>query len=121
MTTSGARRSTRSRRSGDAFFGRFRGELEDDNYDGHGRRIHLFWNEEGELVWYRGKWGLNIELDRVKPEIGATIAIFVGDAWSGKDGISGFYFGVESEPCADPLPVGVPATAPTDDDLPFLR
>ncbi len=31
----------------DLFVGRYRGEAEDENYDGHGRRVHLFWNDRG--------------------------------------------------------------------------
>jgi hypothetical protein len=36
--------------TGDRFVGRYRGEAEDENYDGHARRVHLAWDEDGEVV-----------------------------------------------------------------------
>jgi hypothetical protein len=106
--------------TGDVFGGRYRGVAEDENYRGHGRRVHLYWNDQDEPVWYRGKWGLNREMDREKPNVGDRIVVVVGDAWEGKDGISGFYFGVESEPCSDPLPGSeAPDDPQSDDAIPF--
>jgi hypothetical protein len=90
--------------TGDEFVGRFRGEAEDESYEGHGRRIHLFWSDQDETVWFRGKWALNREIDQRNPNVGDLIAIVVGDRWEGKDGLSGFYYGVEVEQCDDPLP-----------------
>ena len=110
----------------DLFVGRFRGEAEDENYDGHGRRVHLLWDDQDKPVWYRGKWGLNREMDQRYPNVGDRIAIVVGDAWEGKDGISGFYYGVEVEQCDDPLPGAAVSAEPepinpasASDGIPF--
>jgi hypothetical protein len=107
----------------DLFQGRYRGEAEDENYDGHSRRVHLLWDATNdEACWVRGKWSLNNEFDRVRPNVGDTIVIYVGDAWEGKSGASGFYFGVEAEPNDSPLP-GQPVLAAgeaADDDIPFM-
>jgi hypothetical protein len=109
--------------TGDLFVGRYRGEASDDAYAGqHSRRICLLWDEDGEERWYRGKWSLNQELDRARPEIGDTIAIAVGEAWEGREGNSSFYYGVEVEPCSDPLP-GQAVAGPgggTGHDIPFM-
>jgi hypothetical protein len=102
------------------FVGRFRGEAEDENYDGHGGRVHLAWDEAGQPVWVRGKWHLNVEFDRVRPAVGDTIVIAVGEAWEGKSGTSGFYYGVEAEPNSEPLPqTGAIATGETSAGIPF--
>jgi hypothetical protein len=90
--------------SGDFFVGRFRGEAEDESYQGYSHRVWLFWDADGQPVWCRGKWALNKEFDRAQPKIGDTIVIYTGEAWEGKGGNTGFYYGVETEPCPDPLP-----------------
>ena len=44
------------------------------------------------------------QFDRVRPEVGDTIAIVVGEAWEGKSGVSGFYYGLEAQPDDASLP-----------------
>ena len=103
----------------DLFQGSYRGEVEDEAYDGHGRRIHLLWDSAGEECWVRGKWSLNAEFDRVQPKVGDTVVIYVGDAWEGKSGVAGFYFGLESEPNAAPLPGQTGGAGGRGDDDPW--
>lgn len=104
--------------TGDVFTGVWNGEVADDAFEGHSRRVYLLWDDSGAAVWVRGKWSLNNEVDRVRPEPGDRVAIYVGDSWEGKGGISGFYFGLEKEPCTDPLP-GQPVGGGGDSDIPF--
>jgi hypothetical protein len=48
--------------------------------------------------------------------------IYVGDAWEGKNGAAGFYFGLESEANSAPLPDQPTGGARErgDDDAPFM-
>ena len=47
------------------------------------------------------------------PGVGDTIAVVVGEAWEGKEGTSGFYFGVTSEPRARRAGAGRSTPGPT--------
>jgi hypothetical protein len=86
---------------GDAFVGRWRGETTDaDNED---RRIYLFWDEDGGLCFSRTYAALEREIDRARPQVGATVALVRGKDYAGQQG-TGYSFGVETEPNDDPLP-----------------
>jgi hypothetical protein len=103
---------------GDFFYGRWRGETVDElNSDDNGkpRRIFLLWDEDEQLCFSRFYTALAREIDRAKPELGCSIAIYRGDDYVGQKG-TGFTFGVVTEPSEKPLPGGEPAA---DDDVPF--
>jgi hypothetical protein len=97
---------------GGTFVGRFRGQAE----DARGKPIYLYWDEDAEprFMWHR--YRLEQEMLRVKPAVGDRVALYRGPDYPTKDGNFGHAIGVETEPCADPLPADV---ADDDDGFPF--
>jgi hypothetical protein len=83
------------------FVGRWRGETVDE--ENNNRRVFLFWDQQGQRCFCRFYVALAREIDRVKPELGATIVIYRGADYLGKQG-TGYSFGVETEPNTEPLP-----------------
>jgi hypothetical protein len=91
---------------GDWFYGRWRGETIDEHStddNGNPRRIFLLWDEHDRLCFSRYYAALGREIDRVKPEIGCSVAIFRAADYVGQKG-TGYSFGVEVEPNDAPLP-----------------
>jgi hypothetical protein len=86
---------------GEYFNGRWRGETVDE--ENNNRRVFLLWDQEGQRCFSRFYVALAREIDRVKPEIGATIVIYRGDDYLGQHG-PGYSFGVETEANRAPLP-----------------
>jgi hypothetical protein len=104
---------------GDAFVGRWRGKTTDpDNAD---RRVFLCWDEDGGSCFHRLYASLGREIDRVRPGTGDTIVIARSANYKTQfdegDEKSGQSYGVEKQPCSDPLPKGPPAAA--EDEFPF--
>ena len=97
---------------GEHFLGRWRGETTDAANEN--RRVYLLWDEDDQPCYSRHYVALGREVDRAAPAIGCTIAIVRGADYTSQLGTAGFSFGVEIEPCDEPLP-GDAAT----DDLPF--
>jgi hypothetical protein len=103
----------------EGFKGRWRGETADELNGG--RRIFLFWDEDGEECFSRSYASLSREIDRVAPAIGDNIGVWRGRDYTAANG-TGFSFGVESESNPAPLPgspVTVAVRADDDDDIPF--
>jgi hypothetical protein len=86
---------------GEYFDGRWRGETVDEH--NNNRRVFLFWDQQGQNCFSRFYVALARELDRAKPELGASIAIWRGADYLGKQG-TGYSFGVETEANPEPLP-----------------
>jgi hypothetical protein len=89
---------------GEDFVGRWRGESADE--ENNNRRVFLFWDQQGQRCFSRFYVALAREIDRAKPEVGATIVIYRGADYHGKNG-TGYSFGVETEANEAPLPDAV--------------
>jgi hypothetical protein len=112
----------------DVFAGRWRGETTDPDNDD--RRIFLFWDEDGELCFHRFYAALGREVDRVQPTVGDTVVVARGNNYRsqyddpGEE--TGQSYGLEAEPCSDPLPGEAQAAAARgsaqladDEEFPF--
>jgi hypothetical protein len=86
---------------GEHFVGRWHGETVDEQNDN--RRVFLFWDQQGQRCFSRFYVALAREIDRVKPEVGATTVIYRGADYAAQQG-TGYRFGVETEANKDPLP-----------------
>jgi hypothetical protein len=97
---------------GDGWVGRWRGETTDED---NGRRVYLLLTSSNEPCFSRDYTALGREVDRAKPQVGELVAIFRGADYVGQGGNPGFSFGLETEPCDEPLPGGEATPA----DIPF--
>jgi hypothetical protein len=90
----------------ESFYGRWRGETTDPDNDD--RRIFLLWDEDDEPCFHRFYAALGREVDRVQPSVGDTVAISRGanyrSQYDDPGEETGQSYGLEAEPCADPLP-----------------
>jgi hypothetical protein len=98
---------------GGSFVGRYRGRSLDHTYDPP-RDVFLLWDEDGVPCYMRGRIRLVQEFDRAAPEVGDRVAIYRGVDYVTQAGNSGHAYGLESEPCSDPLPA-----AAAESDIPF--
>jgi hypothetical protein len=95
---------------GSTFVGRWRGQAADTQ----DRAVFLLVDEDEQECFMRSYAALVREIQRVTPGLGDRIAIARGADYQSQHGTPGFSFGVEVEPCEDP----VPGTA-DGDGIPF--
>jgi hypothetical protein len=97
---------------------RFRGETVDEfrhDHEGNPRRIFLWWDEDGNLVWTPPWYQLVQEVERIRPQVGDTVGFWRGADYQTKNGGPGFSFGLEKESNDEP-PQGVSSVL---EDVPF--
>jgi hypothetical protein len=87
----------------ESFLGRWRGKAVDENWT-PAREVYLLWDSDDQPCFSRYYAALGRELERVKPAVGDRVAIYRGVDYTTQDGNTGYSFGVEAEPCEDPLP-----------------
>jgi hypothetical protein len=96
---------------GGVFVGRFRGT----DTDSRGDTVVLAWDEDGAERFFWPAYRLTQGIERAAPTIGDTICVYRGDNYQTRyddpGETSGLAYGVETEPCSDPLP--------DDDGVPF--